>query len=159
MEVRAHLNGGTKRAIITAPSVSAPRLVKGVDHEKYDNSLKIFSNSSCTTNCLDPLVKVTHVNVNIVRLMTTVHASTATQKTVGAPLGSCDVIAKRLPRTSSFASTGVAKAVGKVIPELNKAHRVGLLCSTLNMSTLNLTCHLEKAAKYNDIKKVLKQAR
>ncbi|ELW68405.1 Glyceraldehyde-3-phosphate dehydrogenase [Tupaia chinensis] len=107
--------------------------VMGVNHEKYDSSLKIVSNASCTTNCLAPLAKVIHDNFGIMEgLMTTVHAITATQKTVEAPQGSCGLNGKL---------TGMA-----------------FRDPTPNVSVMDLTCHLEKAAKYDDIKKVVKQA-
>uniref|UniRef100_A0A2K5NSW4 glyceraldehyde-3-phosphate dehydrogenase (phosphorylating) n=1 Tax=Cercocebus atys TaxID=9531 RepID=A0A2K5NSW4_CERAT len=134
----AHLQGGAKRVIISASSADAPMFVMGVNHEKYDDSLKIVSNASCTTNCLAPLAKVIHDNFGIMEgLMTTVHA-----------------ITNVIP-----ASTGAAKAVGKVIPELNgKLTGMAFRVPTANMSVVDLTCRLEKPAKYDDIKKVVKQA-
>ncbi|KAH0502889.1 Glyceraldehyde-3-phosphate dehydrogenase [Microtus ochrogaster] len=137
----AHMKGGAKRVIISAPSADAPMFVMGVNHDKYDNSLQIVSNASCTTNCLAPLAKVIHDNFGIVEgLMTTVHAITATQKTVdGWPLWEA--------------------AVGKVIPELNgKLTGMAFRVPTPNVSVVDLTCRLEKAAMYDDIKKVVKQA-
>ncbi|XP_052026191.1 glyceraldehyde-3-phosphate dehydrogenase-like [Apodemus sylvaticus] len=121
---------------------------------------KIVSNASCTTNCLAPLAKVIHDNFGIMEwLMTTVHAITATQKIMDVPSrklwrDACGTVQNIIP-----ASTGTAKAVGKVIPELNgKLTGMAFCVPTPNVSVVHLTCSLEKSTKYDDIKKVVKQA-
>ncbi|KAF5099530.1 hypothetical protein DV451_002929 [Geotrichum candidum] len=156
----AHLKGGAKKVVISAPSADAPMFVVGVNQDKYTSDLQVISNASCTTNCLAPLAKIINDNFGIVEgLMTTVHSITATQKTVDGPSHKD----WRGGRTASGniipSSTGAAKAVGKVIPELNgKLTGLSLRVPTVDVSVVDLTVRLEKAASYDDIKKVVKAA-
>ncbi len=156
----AHFQGGAKKVVITAPSADAPMFVMGVNHDKYTKDMKVVSNASCTTNCLAPLAKVIHENFGIVEgLMTTVHAATNTQKTVDAPSkkdwrGGRSILGNIIP-----SSTGAAKAVGKVIPELNgKLTGMAFRVPTADVSVVDLTCRLEKPATYEEIKAAVKKA-
>ncbi len=159
-KANAHIEAGAKKVIISAPSKDAPMFVMGVNNDKYDPSMNIISNASCTTNCLAPLAKVINDNFGIKDgLMTTVHSITATQKTV-------DGASKkdwRGGRAASYniipSSTGAAKAVGKVIPELNgKLTGMAFRVPTLDVSVVDLTCNLEKPATYEEICSVVKKA-
>ena len=159
-KAQAHITAGAKKVAISAPSADAPMFVMGVNHKEITADHKIVSNASCTTNCLAPLAKVIHDKFGIAEgLMTTVHAATATQSTV-------DGVSRkdyRLGRASLNnivpASTGAAKAVGKVIPSLN-----GILTGmafripTVDVSVVDLTCRLEKPAPWAEVKQALKDA-
>ncbi|XP_078166225.1 glyceraldehyde-3-phosphate dehydrogenase 3, cytosolic-like [Carex rostrata] len=154
----AHFKGGAKKVVISAPSKDAPMFVVGVNETEYKSDIDIVSNASCTTNCLAPLAKVVNDKFGIVEaLMTTVHAITATQKTVDGP-SSKDW---RGGRAASFniipSSTGAAKAVGKVLPALNgKLTGMAFRVPTANVSVVDLTVRLEKAATYDEIKAAIK---
>merc|ERR1711966_233446 len=156
----AHLKGGAKKVIISAPSGDAPMFVMGVNLDKYESSMNVVSNASCTTNCLAPLAKVINDTYGIEEgLMTTVHSVTATQQTVDGPSqkdwrggrGACYNI---IP-----SGTGAAKAVGKVIPTLDgKLTGMSFRVPTANVSVVDLTCRLDKGASYDDIKAAIKAA-
>ncbi len=156
----AHLKGGAKKVVISAPSKDAPMFVVGVNEHEYKPELDIVSNASCTTNCLAPLAKVIHDNFGIVEgLMTTVHSITATQKTVDGP----SMKDWRGGRAASFniipSSTGAAKAVGKVLPSLNgKLTGMAFRVPTVDVSVVDLTVRLEKGASYDEIKAAMKEA-
>jgi glyceraldehyde 3-phosphate dehydrogenase len=156
----AHFKGGAKKVVISAPSADAPMFVMGVNQDKYSKDMKVVSNASCTTNCLAPLAKVIHDNFGIIEgLMTTVHATTATQKTVDGPSKKDWRGGRAASGNIIPSSTGAAKAVGKVIPELNgKLTGMSFRVPTLDVSVVDLTCRLEKAATYDEIKAAVKKA-
>jgi glyceraldehyde 3-phosphate dehydrogenase len=157
---QSHIKAGAKRVIMSAPSKDdTPMFVYGVNHTKY-NGENIISNASCTTNCLAPIVKVLHDNFGIVEgLMTTVHSVTATQKTVDGP-SSKDWRGGRAASANIIpSSTGAAKAVGKVIPEMNgKLTGMSFRVPTVNVSAVDLTCRLAKGCTYDDVKNAMKKA-
>ncbi|GMI55708.1 hypothetical protein ScalyP_jg4056 [Parmales sp. scaly parma] len=156
----AHMVGGAKKVVISAPSGDAPMFVCGVNLEKYDKSMDIVSNASCTTNCLAPLAKVINDEFGLKEgLMTTVHAVTATQQTVDGP-SQKDWRGGRAACYNIIPSgTGAAKAVGKVIPELNgKLTGMSFRVPTANVSVVDLTCRLEKGASYETICDKIKEA-
>ncbi|KGO80831.1 glyceraldehyde-3-phosphate dehydrogenase [Flavobacterium beibuense F44-8] len=159
-KAQAHLDGGAKKVVISAPSADAPMFVMGVNHDKVTANDKIVSNASCTTNCLAPLAKVINDNFGIDEgLMTTIHATTATQLTVDGPSrkdfrGGRAALLNIIP-----ASTGAAKAVGKVIPELNgKLTGMSMRVPTADVSVVDLTVKLKKETTYEEIMSVLKNA-
>ncbi len=159
-KAEAHLKAGAKKVVISAPSKDAPMFVMGVNQDAYQASMNIVSNASCTTNCLAPIAKVLHDNWGIAEgLMTTVHAVTATQKTVDGPSkkdwrGGRGAYQNIIP-----SSTGAAKAVGKVIPALNgKLTGMSFRVPTANVSVVDLTVRLEKPATYDQIKAAMKKA-
>ena len=157
---RKHIQAGAKKVIMSAPSKdSTPMFVYGVNHETYAGQ-DIISNASCTTNCLAPISKVLNDKFGIVRgLMTTVHAATATQKTVDGPSkkdwrGGRGILENIIP-----SSTGAAKAVGKVLPQLNgKLTGMSLRVPTSDVSFVDLTCELAKEASYEEICAAMKEA-
>ncbi|WP_438965454.1 type I glyceraldehyde-3-phosphate dehydrogenase [Flavobacterium sp.] len=157
---QAHIDGGAKKVVISAPSADAPMFVMGVNHDKVTAADTIVSNASCTTNCLAPLAKVINDNFGIVEgLMTTIHATTATQLTVDGPSrkdfrGGRSALLNMIP-----SSTGAAKAVGKVIPELNgKLTGMSMRVPTADVSAVDLTVKVAKETSYEEIMAVLKKA-
>ncbi|KAI8005710.1 hypothetical protein LOK49_LG07G03685 [Camellia lanceoleosa] len=155
-----HKKGGAKKVVISAPSADAPMFVVGVNETSYKPSMDVVSNASCTTNCLAPLAKVVHEEFGIVEgLMTTVHATTATQKTVDGPSRKDWRGGRGAGQNIIPSSTGAAKAVGKVLPELNgKLTGMAFRVPTPNVSVVDLTCRLEKSASYEDVKAAIKYA-
>jgi len=156
----AHFKGGAKKVIISAPSADAPMFVCGVNLEKYDKSMTVVSNASCTTNCLAPVAKVIDDNFEILEgLMTTVHATTATQKTVDGPSGKDWRGGRGAQQNIIPSSTGAAKAVGKVIPKLDgKLTGMAFRVPTPDVSVVDLTVRLGKECTYDEIKAVVKKA-
>lgn len=157
---QAHIKGGAKKVIISAPSADAPMFVMGVNHKEVKATDTVISNASCTTNCLAPLAKVIHDNFGIVEgLMTTVHASTSTQMVADGPSRK-DWRGGRAASVNIIpSSTGAAKAVGKVIPELNgKLTGMSFRVPTIDVSVVDLTVTLAKETTYEEIMKVLKNA-
>lgn len=156
----AHFQGGAKKVIISAPSGDAPMFVMGVNNDKYTKDMNVVSNASCTTNCLAPLAKVINDNFGIVEgLMTTVHAMTATQKTVDGPSKKDWRGGRAAAHNIIPSSTGAAKAVGSVIPELKgKLTGMAFRVPTADVSVVDLTCKLAKPASYEEIKATIKKA-
>lgn len=159
-KAKPHLAAGAKKVVVSAPSKDAPMFVMGVNHKEYKNDMDVVSCASCTTNCLAPVAKVLNDNWGIVEgLMTTCHAVTATQKTVDSPSqkdwrGGRGAFQNIIP-----SSTGAAKAVGKVIPELNgKLTGMALRVPVADVSVVDLTCKLAKPTSWDDIKKTMKAA-
>jgi glyceraldehyde 3-phosphate dehydrogenase len=158
---KGHIEAGAKRVVMSAPSKDdTPMFVMGVNQDAYKADMAFVSNASCTTNCLAPVAKVLNDNWGILEgLMTTVHSTTSTQKTVDSPSkkdwrGGRAAAGNIIP-----SSTGAAKAVGKVIPSLNgKLTGMAFRIPTLNVSVVDLTCRLEKPASYEDIKAAMKKA-
>jgi glyceraldehyde 3-phosphate dehydrogenase len=155
-----HFQGGAKKVIISAPSADAPMFVCGVNLDAYKPDMKVVSNASCTTNCLAPIAKVINDNFGIIEgLMTTVHATTATQKTVDGPSGKLWRDGRGAAQNIIPAATGAAKAVGKVIPELNgKLTGMAFRVPTPDVSVVDLTVRLAKPAPYDQIKQKMKEA-
>jgi glyceraldehyde 3-phosphate dehydrogenase len=158
---QAHIDAGAKKVIMSAPSKDdTPMFVMGVNNKKYTSDMNFVSNASCTTNCLAPIAKVLHDNFGIIEgLMTTVHATTATQKTVDSPSMKDWRGGRGAAQNIIPSSTGAAKAVGKVIPELNgKLTGMSFRVPTPDVSVVDLTCRLDKPAPYKAICAAMKAA-
>lgn len=156
----AHLKAGAKKVIISAPSNDAPMFVMGVNHTSYTKDMNVVSNASCTTNCLAPIAKVLNDEFGIVEgLMTTVHATTATQKTVDGPSAKDWRGGRGAGQNIIPSATGAAKAVGKVIPSLNgKLTGMSFRVPTPDVSVVDLTVKLAKPATYDQVKAAMKKA-
>lgn len=159
-KAKQHLEGGCKKVIISAPSADAPMFVMGVNEKNYDPSMTVVSNASCTTNCLSPLVKVIHDKYTIIEgLMTTVHAYTATQKTVDGPSKKDWRGGRHAAQNIIPSATGAAKAVTKVIPSLEgKLTGMAFRVPVPDVSVVDLTCRIEKGATMDEIKASMKAA-
>ena len=160
-KAQGHIDAGAKHVVMSAPSKDdTPMFVVGVNQDKYTSDMKFVSNASCTTNCLAPLAKVIEENFGIIEgLMTTVHSITATQKTVDGPSKKDWRGGRAAAHNLIPSSTGAAKAVGKVIPELNgKLTGLSIRVPTPDVSIVDLTCRIEKAATYEEIKQAMKEA-
>lgn len=159
-KAKAHLAGGARKVVISAPSPDAPMFVLGVNESEYKPDINILSMASCTTNCLAPLAKVINDNFGIVEgLMTTVHSYTATQKTVDGPSAKDWRGGRTAAQNIIPSSTGAAKAVGKVIPSLNgKLTGMAFRVPTPNVSVVDLTVRTEKPVTYDQIKETVKRA-
>ncbi|MCK5259756.1 MAG: type I glyceraldehyde-3-phosphate dehydrogenase [Candidatus Omnitrophica bacterium] len=160
-KAQGHIQAGAKKVIMSAPSKDdTPMFVMGVNHESYTPDMDFVSNASCTTNCLAPIAKVLNDEWGIVEgLMTTIHAATATQRTVDGPSMKDWRGGRGAGQNIIPSSTGAAKAVGKVIPQLNgKLTGMAFRIPTPDVSVVDLTCRLDKPASYDDIKATMKAA-
>lgn len=159
-KAQLHIDGGAKKVVISAPSADAPMFVMGVNHKEAKASDLIVSNASCTTNCLAPVAKVLNDNFGIEEaLMTTIHASTSTQFVVDSPSRKNYRLGRSAMANIIPSSTGAAKAVGKVIPELNgKLTGMAFRVPTPDVSVVDLTVRVKKETSYEEIKKVFKAA-
>jgi glyceraldehyde 3-phosphate dehydrogenase len=155
-----HLKGKAKKVVITGPSIDAPMFVMGVNHRSYQSDMNIVSNASCTTNCLAPLAKVLNDKYGIAEgLMTTIHAATATQKTVDGPSQKDWRAGRSIIGNSIPATTGAAKAVGQVIPELNgKLTGISMRVPIIDVSVVDMTARLKTPASYSDICNEMRRA-
>ena len=160
-KTQGHIHAGAKKVIMSAPSKDdTPMFVMGVNHETYTPDMEFVSNASCTTNCLAPVAKILNDNWGITEgLMTTIHATTSTQKIVDGPSMKDWRGGRGASQNIIPSSTGAAKAVGKVIPQLNgKLTGMAFRVPTPNVSVVDLTCRLDKPASYDDIKAAMKKA-